>query len=237
MQQPMQSPQPAQQPVQPIQKEVLEDHGSNKWLWILFVFLLIVGVGAGGYYLGIKQSASFVTTQAPTIAPTVAPTSAAPVSVSGQTGKKTLYTLKNYLLDIPSDWNVTRTTQSFGDTISSEKITMSPINHPDYVLTFLQGGGDGGVCNYPDNKTTEGPQHGDYTVFTQFKDKDGVLYRRGSDGENTDKTGLRYTVCQLRDTHYVNLMTYGWITYESPNNPDEKLLKAMDGVVATLKSQ
>lgn len=232
MQQSMQPSQPVEQPVQstqPMHREVIEDHGSNKFMTILFMLLLIAGTGFGGYYLGVKQSIPFLSSVIPTTGPSIAPTEM-PI---GQ--QKYAYTLKNYLLDDPKDWNVNRDIQSFNGVISGNKETLSPIDHPDYVITILQGGGDGGVCNYPDNKTADGPQHGDYTDFVQLKDQNGTLYRRGLDGENIQKTGLKYTICQLNQSFYGNLMSFGWITYDTPHNPDKQILSAMDAVVSSIK--
>lgn len=225
-------------------------NSQNNTLKMVLFFLgiiILVGVAWSSYRLGYEKQKLVVkyVQEIPTqIQPKIinnsqiSPTLANGLIFGGASG------LNRYNILIPNSWQITRTIKSQGsqgvslDDLELERNVFVNNTNYYYKLNITEGGGDGGVCSYPDNKITVGIVHGDYPDFTEFKDQNGVKYRRGFDEVNSSNSGARYTICQLgKNNFYVNLTSYGWIVYNAPVNPDKEILSEMDSILSTIKSQ
>lgn len=201
-------------------------------LLFLLAFLVVVGVGAGSYYLGMRQAAPLYTTTMPTTAampaavPSAMPTASSASAQLVQAGG--VLSLKAYTATVPAGWTVTHNVKTNSDQLM--------IAQGGYTVNIWQVAGGGGACSYPDHMLTTGIFK-DYTTFVQLTDQDGMTYRRGSDGIVADNTGMHYTVCELSQGSFSELTPFGVIFYTTPLSPTTAMLNEMDSIVSSLKAQ
>lgn len=238
MVQPVEQITPQQQiPQQPVQQPPLQPVQTpsiwKKAFFILVGVLLVGAIGYGGYYLGSNKKSNTIYPTPYMQVPTTVPTSVIPTtSVTPSSALKTITaggvsSLKKYSIAIPSDWTIQQTKEQSEDVLDMTK--------NGYKIEILQGAVDGGVCAYPDYPSNAALIHNDYKTYTEFKDQDGMVYRRGLDGENAQKTGLRYAICSVYAGTFSNLTQYGIINIDTPPTADENMLKEIDSILATIK--
>jgi len=200
---------------------------------VVLIVLVLGIIGGGAYYFGTRSSVK--TSQS-------LPTSLIPPSTNVQKSSPTVEispvlstTLKKtisagnpqppfnlYVLSYPSDWTPQHDSPSSGD-----KLTLTKSN---YTLTISQAAGGGGGCAYGNEPPQEMTQQ--FDSYVEIKAQNNT-FRRGT----SQQTPTTFTVCENRNGQYGFPTTFGYITYNTPANPNTSMLTEMDSIVTSILKQ
>ncbi len=195
----------------------------------LTIILVVVGfLVGGGIYVGLKiknqKGGVFSSNQSPapeskeSPVPTVAPNI---VSVTSPGGS-----FVSFKITVPNGW-----------TADSSQIAGAPkltITNATYQLVISQGAGGGAACLYPGDP----PQDfgAPFNAFTTITSAEGEYRRATSTGGSPAGTSV-YTICEKKPSGFGLPTQFGYITYNTPANPDQTLLVVLDGMISSLKKQ
>ncbi len=187
--------------------------------------LLVVGViGGVAYYFG-KQSSNKPKAASTTISPTVEPTqeaatpSAQPTTASSSKKTVSAGTTTKYSVTFPSDWTANQENQP-----GNNKLIISKDN---YQIVISQGAGGAGACTYGNEPAQ--PMSQQFKTYVQINGS-GHSYRRAA----SDQTPTMFSICEESNGSYRFPTSFGYITYNTPQNLDPSILLQMDSVVASI---
>lgn len=205
---------------------------------ILGTLLLSLILGAG-YYIGhskiiqpsLKETPSPAVSEKQTI-PTTAPSLPAGTKPTSVPAKKTLTgglsdatAFSNYSVDVPLGWSDKKD-------ITPGVIDKLTLSKGAYSLSIYQAAMGGGMCLYPEDTPFDGPSQ----KFTHYVDllNTPLLFRRSWNDDA--KNGIQsYVICQKTSDAYGSPTTFGAISYQTPEQPDDTILEEMDTILASLK--
>lgn len=196
----------------------------------LAIILVVVGtLVGGGVYVGLKLKdqkggvlkinesptpESVKESPLPTTAPNV-------ISVTSPGGS-----FVSFKITVPVGW-----TADVSQIAGAPKLT---VTNTSYQLVISQGAGGGATCLYPGDP----PQDfgSPFNSFVTINSSEGEFRRATSQGGSPAGTSV-YTVCDKKAVGFSLPTQFGYVTYNTPSNPDPALLVVMDGMIASLKKQ
>jgi len=200
----------------------------------IVIAAILVG---GGIYLGLRGQKS--KQAAPTSTPSVnrvvslspTPNSAQNPSISPTPAGQTINItgtspFVSYSVSIPNGWKTSK--ETIGGRI---KLTVSA---GDYNVIISQAAGGGATCVYP------GQSGGEFS--SPFNAASGITgdggqFRRATQ-QGSDTTGPQnYFVCEQKGSTYSFPTQFGYINYNTAQNPSDDSLKVLDQIVASIKKQ
>lgn len=199
----------------------------GKVMLVVLVIGLLIG---GGVFIGLKfksatpsPTPTAIFTPLPTQIETPTPTPTAPtfntVSVTSAGGA-----FVSFKITVPSDWT-TDTSQVAG----APKLTVTKAN---YQLIISQGAGGGASCLYPGDPSQDFAAM--FNAPTLINSASGQ-FRRATAAAGSPAGTEVYTVCEQKPTGWGLPTQFGYITYNTPANPDTAILVMMDNMIASIK--
>lgn len=198
--------------------------------------LILVGVGAGAYYLGTKNPSVDTTKKEFIVASSSALVSPTSTTQTLPSQEKTIVTagaaqMTPYTVTVSSEWTAK-------NELAQDDMDKLILSKDGYLITIYQAGMGGALYSFPDTPHDEGPMVQKYTgSFTDFTGVNDEKYRR-IDSSSQNKPGEKsFTVLVKGTGAYTSPTTFGAISYTTPLNPDPKVLGEMDQIIASLQKK
>lgn len=197
---------------------------------IIGVFVLLLVVGAGGYYFATrtaKQTQKITTLQSVEMETKPTPTS----SATTDTVKWQSYNITklpetfflSYSLEFPSSWR-----------IDTEERGIFRLTKDSYEIAIDQNGPHGYDCIF--EGTPDGPERDLRNIpYIQFDSEQGIWRRFEKEYGNTNPKEMIIDLCIKTNSGFDDSSDIGSISYSAPRNNSQEVLKEMDEIVKTIK--
>ncbi|MBI3984589.1 MAG: hypothetical protein HY344_01415 [Candidatus Levybacteria bacterium] len=194
------------------------------------LLLLVIIIAGGAFYFG-QQTAQRGKEMTTTPTPTPFVTQEIPVATISLIPGEEKQTLSGggvlvfnaYTLEALRNW-----TSAAEKDQDLDRLTLS---YNGYSIKIFQAATGGALCLYPSDPDVEGPSSR-FISFVDLTSKDGKKLRRGTTGAQN-----AMTVCESKSGNWEQPTSFGHISYQTPANPDAKIMDEMDDIVSSLKKK
>lgn len=193
-----------------------------KYVLIVILTALIVGLGVVAYFKGWLPTLSFnkpqaVSTQNAEVStlPASTPSTSTTVTAGG------ILSMSAYSITFPGGWQYSKSGSVAGQ---SDKLTLT---NGDYSITISQGAFGGGGCLYPGDPDAGMSQR--FVSYTSVTDQSGDNLRVGALAAG----GM--VVCQSVNGNWGDITSFGHISIAAPATSPKAILDEINSILSSIK--